>query len=271
MYEIHDPADLGDPSISLTEDPNDPGDLPEELLTEEDKQARAAEEQARRDEAAAKKAQETEDVIGKFKGLLDVLQEAPARPAAAPAEAAPQLPPQPTQEQINEWNDKLREMQVTNPLQYAAMMREGTVQEAMQRIISQSGGVIASSAKGFVREFKADKKGESRFYEQIVKKFDEEMSDLNPQAILQMSDEQRSREFSRRWNAAAGDFYEKNTKPVQTLATSASRGTSMAPSSGARNNRPRVVELTDGEKMALVRAMGKDKAKAEIARIEYGL
>lgn len=263
-FEIHDPAD--EPQISLATEE----DLPEELQSPEDIAARAAQAEADKQAEADRKAEETNSVINKFAGILKVIEESPS-PQRQAAPEAPQLPPQPTEAQINEWNDKLRELQVTNPLQYATMMREGAVEEAQRRILSQSGGIISSSAKGFVKDFKSEKKGSSPFYEQISKLFDAEVKDLPAQAILQMTDEQRDREFSRRWKAAAGEFYEEHAKPTQTLATTASRGTSMAPSSGTRNNRPKVVELSDGEKLSLLRALGKDKAKVEIAKIEYGL
>jgi hypothetical protein len=267
-FEIHDPAD--EPQISLA--PEDLADeLPEELQSPEDIAARTAQAEADKQAEIDRKAEETNSVINKFAGILKVIEDSPSPQRQAAPEQAPQLPPQPTQEQINEWNDKLRELQVTNPLQYATMMREGAVEEAQRRILSQSGGIISSSAKGFVKDFKSEKKGSSPFYDQIAKRFDVEVKDLPAQAILQMSDEQRDREFTRRWKAAAGDFYEENAKPTQTLATTASRGTSMAPSSGTRNNRPKVVELSDGEKLSLLRALGKDKAKVEIAKIEYGL
>ena len=265
-FEIHDPAD--EPQISLAPEEDA---LPDELLSPEELQARQSEIDAAKQAEADKKAADTNAVIDKFAGILKVIEDSPSpKRETTPHETTPQ-PQQPTAQQIQEWDDKLRELQVTNPTQYAALMREGAVQEAERRILGQAGGVIESSAKGFIRDFKADKKGDSRFYDQIVKKFDVEMQDLPSQAILQMNDEQREREFKRRWNSAAGEFFEANAKPTQTLATTASRGTSMAPSSGNRGNRQKVTELTDGEKIALLRALGKDKAKAEIARIEYGL
>ena len=265
-FEIHDPAD--EPQISLAPEEDT---LPDELLSPEELQARQAEIDAAKQAEADKKAADTNAVIDKFAGILKVIEDAPSpKREERHHETAPQ-PQQPSAQQIQEWDDKLRELQVTNPTQYAALMREGAVQEAERRILGQAGGVIESSAKGFIRDFKADKKGDSRFYDQIVKKFDVEMQDLPSQAILQMNDEQREREFKRRWNSAAGEFFEANAKPTQTLATTASRGTSMAPSNGNRGGRQKVVELTDGEKIALLRALGKDKAKAEIARIEYGL
>lgn len=265
-FEIHDPAD--EPQISLAPEEDT---LPDELLSPEELQARQAEIDAAKQAEADKKAADTNAVMDKFAGILKVIEDSPSPRREEPrSETAPQ-PQQPSAQQIQEWDDKLRELQVTNPTQYAALMREGAVQEAERRILGQAGGVIESSAKGFIRDFKADKKGDSRFYDQIVKKFDVEMQDLPSQAILQMNDEQREREFKRRWNSAAGEFFEANAKPTQTLATTASRGTSMAPSSGNRGGRQKVTELTDGEKIALLRALGKDKAKAEIARIEYGL
>ena len=265
-FEIHDPAD--EPQISLAPEEDT---LPDELLSPEELQARQAEIDAAKQAEADKKAADTNAVIDKFAGILKVIEDSPSpKRETTPHETTPQ-PQQPSAQQIQEWDDKLRELQVTNPTQYAALMREGAVQEAERRILGQAGGVIESSAKGFIRDFKADKKGDSRFYDQIVKKFDVEMQDLPSQAILQMNDEQREREFKRRWNSAAGEFFEANAKPTQTLATTASRGTSMAPSNGNRGGRQKVVELTDGEKIALLRALGKDKAKAEIGRIEYGL
>ena len=268
-FEIQDPAD--EQPISLADDPNDPGDLPEELLTAEEIQAREDEKKAEADAASAKKAAETEEVIGKFKGIFEALQEAPSPRRSEPQEVVPQLPPQPTKEQIDQWNDQLRELQVTDPLRYAAMMREGAIQEAERRILSQAGGVIDSAGEGFIERFKSEKKGESRFFAQIDKLFDKELADLPARSLLQMTTEQRKSELTRRWKAAAGEFFEANAKPTQQLATSASRGTSVAPSGGGRNTRQKVVELSDGEKIALLHGLGKEKAKAEIARIEYGL
>ena len=265
-FEIHDPAD--EPQISLAPEEDT---LPDELLSPEELQARQSEIDAAKQAEADKKAADTNAVIDKFAGILKVIEDSPSPKREESRSETVVQPQQPTPQQIQEWDDKLRELQVTNPTQYAALMREGAVQEAERRILGQAGGVIESSAKGFIRDFKADKKGDSRFYDQIVKKFDVEMQDLPSQAILQMNDEQREREFKRRWNSAAGEFFEANAKPTQTLATTASRGTSMAPSNGNRGGRQKVVELTDGEKIALLRALGKDKAKAEIARIEYGL
>ena len=262
-FEIHDPAD--EPQISLTEPVTD--DLPEELLSQEEKDERAAAAEAEAKAEADRKAAETNAVIEKFSGILKVLEDAPAPRSAAPPPEQPQQPQPPTQAQIDEWNDKLRELSVTHPLEYQRL----TQQMAEQRILSQAGPILESAGEGFIERFKSEKKGESRFFAQIEKLFEQEMSDLPPQALLQMNSQQRKAELTRRWKAAAGEFFENNAKPTQQLATTASRGTSVAPSAGSRNGRQKVLELTDGEKVALLRALGKEKAKAEIARIEYGL
>jgi len=266
-FEIQDPAD--EQPISLA-DPEEQ-DLPDELLSPEELAERQARLDADAKAAADKKAEETSSVIEKFSGILKVLEESPSPRHQAAPDPQQQQPQQPSQEQINEWNDKLRELQVTNPVQYAAMMREGAVEEATRRIMGQAGGVIDSAGEGFIARFKSDKKGESRFFNQIEKLFDKEMADLPARNLLQMDTAQRKLELGRRWKAAAGEFFEANAKPTQTLSVSASRGTSVAPSNGGRTGREKVASLSDGEKIALLRALGKDKAKAEIARIEYGL
>jgi hypothetical protein len=261
--------DLPDPELQAA----DPGDLPDELLTDEEK----AERQRLVDEEAAaakeRKDAELQANLDKFKVFSETLADAVTRQAAPPqpAPTVPQLPPQPTQEQIDKWNDQLRELQVTNPLQYAAMMREGAVEEAQRRILAGAGGVLDGAAEGFVERFKSTKKGESQFFAQIEKLFDAEIADITPQQLLAMTPDQRKAEFGRRWKAAAGDYFERNAKPVQHLPTSGSSGgRSVAPSSGGRK-REKVQELTDGEKLALYRALGKEKALKEIASIEYGL
>ena len=260
--------EIPDPELAA-----DPGEVPDELLTDEEK----AERQRAADEAAeqAKVAREADlqANLDKFKVFSETLADAVTRQAnpPAPAPTVPQLPPQPTKEQIEEWNDKLRELSVTNPLQYAAMLREGAVEEAQRRILAGAGGVLDGAIEGFVERFKSGKKGESRFFEQIEKLFDAEISDISPQQMIAMSPEQRKAELSRRWKAAAGDYFEQNAKPVQHLPTSGSNGgRSVAPSAGGRR-REKVTELTDGEKVALVRALGKDKALKQIAEIEYGI
>lgn len=277
--------EIQEPDAQSSAQPIDPfenEEVPESLLSEEERAERQRLLDEEKAATEARKAEETQALLDKFKGFVGVLEEAPAR--QAPAEAAPQLPPQPTQAQIDEWNDKLRELSVTNPLQYAAMLREGAIEEAQRRIMGQAGGVIEGAAQGFIERFKSEKKGESRFFNQIEKLFDKEVSDIPAQAMLQMSAAQRKAEMTRRWKAAAGEFFESNAKPAQHLPTSGSSGgRSVAPSNGNRR-REKEVELTDGEKVALMRSftMGKtpgtpgyDEAKKkalnEVAKIEYGM
>ena len=277
-FEIQDPDQL--PSSVV--DP-EPEEVPESLLSEDEKAERQRLLDEEKAAAQARKEEETQALLDKFKGFVGVLEEAPARQAQAPVEAAPALPPQPTKEQIDEWNDKLRELSVTEPLRYAALIREGAIEEAQRRIMGQAGGVIEGAAQGFIERFKTDKKGESRFFNQIEKLFDKEVSDIPAQAMLQMTPDQRKAELGRRWKAAAGEFFESNAKPVQHLPTSGSSGgRSIGPSSG--NRRPeKLGELEDGSKKAIMRAFtdgkkvgspeyenAKKRAVAEVARIEYG-
>lgn len=281
QFEIHDqesdaiPASLADP----VEDA-----LPDELLSPEEIEARNTAASAAIEDEKRRKDEATAATIEKFAGILKVIEDSPSPQPRTPIQETVAQPQQPTAEQVKEWDDKLRELQVTNPTQYAALMREGAVQEAERRILSQAGGVLESAGEGFIERFKSDKKGESPFYAQIEKIFATEMSDIPPQQLLQMSPDQRKTEMTRRWNAAAGIFFEKNAKPTQTLATTASRGTSMSPSSGNRGTRQKVTELSDGEKVALMRGFtggkkvgtpeydaAKKRALSELAKIEYGI
>jgi hypothetical protein len=246
----------------------------DENLTDEEKAERARAQELETGRAAV-------ETLGKFRPFIDALENDPSKvfdfravlEGKKPGDPAPvvtrDVAPQLTAEQLEDLNAKLQAEWVNNPAAVMAWLKNNAKNEALEEFRTAAAPVIDAVGGGFVDAFKRLKKENDRFYPLVLAKFEDEIDDLKPGVLLNMTPAQRNRELDRRWNAAKGEVLDKKIKPQTTHATSAGNGTSMGPSGGGKRGE-KVVELSETEKGILVRTLGPDLAKKRIAAIESG-
>lgn len=250
------------------------GPDPDENLSDDEKAERARDAELATGRAAV-------ETLNKFKPFVDALESDPSKvfdfravmEGKKPGDAAPvvtrEVAPQLTAEQLEDLNAKLQAEWVNNPAAVMAWLKNNAKNEALEEFRTAAAPVIDAVGGGFVDAFKRLKKENDRFYPLVLAKFEEEIDDLKPGVMLNMTAAQRNRELDRRWNAAKGEILDKKIKPQTTHATSAGNGTSMGPSGGGKRGE-KVVEMSDSEKNILIRTLGPDLAKKRIAAIESG-
>ena len=256
-----------DTELELQQDPpqNDPPELTDE------QKAQAAEDERRRRDAQYEQ----------FKPFMDAFDGDPSKAFKAAMEGKiggqpPQPPPQyqpPPQEQQQWTDEQLREANAKafaalaeNPLGVLAQLQQTAEQRAYDRVVRDAAPILDSNGDRLVRDFKKDKKDEDPYYKMVVGEFENEMEDLPPGELIRMTPAQQRKELDRRYAAAQGRVLSQKVRPVRQGATSAGNGTTMT----HRNGTAKVVELTQSEKAALWRNLGKEGGDQAIKDIEEG-
>jgi hypothetical protein len=116
-----------------------------------------------------------------------------------------------TPEQLAALNEQARE----NPVAVMAQIAALAANQSRAQFADEAGPVITTTADMYIGQFKSHKASDDPLYKQILPEFDKQLADVNRRGLLNLSDTDRSRILSLRWDAAAANVYRKAAEKAQ--------------------------------------------------------
>jgi hypothetical protein len=253
-------------------EPEVPDDIPEDLLTDEQRAARATRKQREDDEKQRSRQADNDQFVSALREVFSGMRPQQQAPQAAPQAAPPQQGPPPiTKERAAEITRKILEEEdgLYRALDWAANVG---AQRAVASIRSQAGGVMAASADSIVDRFASRKLAGGGMAKAIEPFFQKLVDEHDLSQIAALSREERDSQLENLWRMAAGDMVQEKGRLTGPKSPGIARGTS-AGGVRARATRQRMSEAEKKQVYAVFpnTKEGRERAQRQIAKIEWGV